>query len=228
MSVVKRVALLLLLLAAIITSEAVAPENCEGLKKLPTNDLHEISGDWVLVWSVSNKQIGWDLNMNLSSSHVEFRLLPDNNTVMFTERNLFSNNTCINYYINMSLEVQPDNHTLHTINTMEEKNGVTVPYNESGSLDFYETCPDCMMMVYKEPENRFLLNYRREGKHQDVEQMTAAHADHQRLAECLGFPLDKPFIYDGAADFCHKKSSPEVMATVKPEEVKTHKHPQAN
>lgn len=39
----------------------------------------------------------------------------------------------------------------------------------------------------------------REGQHRDVEQLKAAHGDHHELAECLGFPHDKPFSYDGAA-----------------------------
>ncbi|XP_031734801.1 saxitoxin and tetrodotoxin-binding protein 1-like [Anarrhichthys ocellatus] len=50
----------------------------------------------------------------------------------------------------------------------------------------------------------------KEGHHQDVEKMNSHHGELRKLAECLGFPHDKPFSYDGAADFCHKKSSPEV------------------
>uniref|UniRef100_A0A3B4WDB1 Uncharacterized protein n=1 Tax=Seriola lalandi dorsalis TaxID=1841481 RepID=A0A3B4WDB1_SERLL len=91
-----------------------------------------------------------------------------------------------------------------------EKDGVVQPYNDSGVVDVYESCPDCLTAVYKSIHGRYLLSYRREGHHSDVEQLKAAHSDHRKQAECLGFPHDKAFSYDGAADFCHKKSSPEA------------------
>ncbi|TDH03640.1 hypothetical protein EPR50_G00144040 [Perca flavescens] len=48
----------------------------------------------------------------------------------------------------------------------------------------------------------------KEGDHRDVEKLKADHSDHHKLAACLGFPANvNPFNYDGAADFCHKKSS---------------------
>ncbi|XP_023252717.1 saxitoxin and tetrodotoxin-binding protein 1-like [Seriola lalandi dorsalis] len=145
---------LLLLLAAIGCNAAPAADECEGLHKtLPAKDLHTIFGDWVLVWSVSDHQQGSDLLQNLSSSHVELRLLPDNTTIMFNERNVFIDGSCSNFIINMSMPSDPTSDEHHPLNTI---------------------------------------------------------AASEKQAECLGFPHDKAFSYDGAADFCHKKSSPEA------------------
>ncbi|XP_045914856.1 saxitoxin and tetrodotoxin-binding protein 1-like [Micropterus dolomieu] len=212
---VKRAVLLLLVVvAAIGTNAQPGPEDCDGLsKRLPTKDLHKVFGDWVLVWSVSDSQHGWDLLENLSSSHVKLQLLPDNKTIMANERNMFPDKTCSKYFFNLSMPSDPsdsDHHTLYTGVGTVEKDGVVLPYDDSGKVDLYETCSDCLVVVYKGSLSRFLLIYRREGQHRDVEQLKAAHGDHHELAECLGFPHDKPFSYDGAADYCHKKPSPSV------------------
>lgn len=83
-----KAALLLLLLAA-VTTATPGTEDCDGVKKLSTSNLHEVMGDWVLVWSVTDHAEGWDLLPNISSSHVEFRLLHGNRTVQLKERNLY-------------------------------------------------------------------------------------------------------------------------------------------
>ncbi|XP_038580318.1 saxitoxin and tetrodotoxin-binding protein 2-like [Micropterus salmoides] len=212
MVVVKR-AMLLLLVTAVGTSAAPTPEDCDGLtKKLLMKDLDKIFGDWVLVWAVSDDLQDFDL-VNFSSSHVELQLLPDNKTIMYKERNMFLDKPCSQYLIKMTMPSDPsdsDHHTLHTHASISEIDGVVRPYNDSGKVDFHESCSDCLVLVYRGSVGRFLLIYRREGQHRDVEQQKAAHGDHHKLAECLGFPHDKPFSYDGAADFCHKKSSPAV------------------
>ncbi|XP_040909633.1 saxitoxin and tetrodotoxin-binding protein 1-like [Toxotes jaculatrix] len=210
-SVVKR-AVLLLLVAAIASNAAPTPEECEGLvRKPPNKDLHEeFFGDWVLVWSVSDHEEGWALLPNVSSSHIELRLLPDNKTVQLKERNLYNDQSCYTFVLNMSAPSDPSHqHTLETIIATVEKNGVTEPFNDSSVLTVYESCSNCLMMIYKSTQGQYLLNYRREGHHSDVEQLKATHDDYRKHAECLGFPLHKLFTYDGAADFCHKKSSPE-------------------
>ncbi|XP_038580317.1 saxitoxin and tetrodotoxin-binding protein 1-like [Micropterus salmoides] len=213
MIVVKRV-LLLLLLAAIGSDARPGPEDCDSLsKRLPTKDLHKIFGDWVLVWTVSDSQHGSDMLVNLSSSHIEFKLLPDNKTIMYNERNMFLDKTCSKYFFNLSMPSDPsdsENYTLYSGVGTLEKDGVVHLYNQSGRADFYESGSDYLVFVFRDTRVQFLLIYRREGQHRDVEQLKAAHGDHHELAECLGFPQDKPFSYDGAADFCHKKSSPAV------------------
>ncbi|KAM6973899.1 saxitoxin and tetrodotoxin-binding protein 1-like [Tautogolabrus adspersus] len=210
MSLLKQ-AMLLLLLAAVGTY--AAPEDCDGLNKtVPAKDLHKIYGDWVLVWSVTNHQEGLDLLPNISSSHVELKLLPDNNTVLFLERNKFLNESCNRYDINMTMPTDPEQDTLYASSATVENDGVATEYNEKGEAQFFETCQDCMAMLYRAKAEGFLLLYKREGNHQDVEKMKEDHSNHKKLADCMGFPQEIIFTYDGAADFCHKKSSPEVVA----------------
>ncbi|XP_014869481.1 PREDICTED: saxitoxin and tetrodotoxin-binding protein 1-like [Poecilia mexicana] len=204
---------LLLLLAAIGCNAAPAPEECQGLaKRLPTKNLHEIYGEWVLVWSVSDFHAGQYLLGNLTSSHVEFRLLADNKTIEYLEKNKFSN-SCTSYFINLTIPSDDgEHHTLPTHSIRVEKDGVEVEWNDPANVEFYESCGDCLLMTFKSSRMKFLLSYRREGSHRDVEQHKAAHDDHKKLAECLGVPHDKPYTYDGVADFCHKKSAPESNA----------------
>ena len=210
----KRV-MLLLLLAAIGTNAAPGPENCDGLNiTLPRKDLDKIFGDWVLVASVSNDPKGAELLANLSSSVVELQLLPDNKTIDYTERNLFLNKLCTKYFINMPMpsDSESDQYTLRINAGTLETDGVVSLFNDSAQVEFFESCSDCLMMTYKGTVGHYLLSYRREGQHQDVEQLKAARSDVEKLARCLGLPHDQPFSYDGAADFCPKKSSLEATA----------------
>ncbi|XP_035848831.1 uncharacterized protein LOC116064680 isoform X7 [Sander lucioperca] len=210
MSVVKRAVLLTLLLAAIGSFAAAGPEDCHGLNvTLQTKDIHKIFGDWVLVWSITDHDKGNALLPKVTSSHVEFRLRDDKTTVVFTERNMYTHQSCLTYVINMTMPTDPLDSTMTTFPGSMEKDGLLEVYNETATVTFFETCPDCLSMVFKDSEGRFLLNYRREGDHRDVEKLKADHSDHHKLAACLGFPANaNPFNYDGAADFCHKKSSP--------------------
>ncbi|XP_049457617.1 saxitoxin and tetrodotoxin-binding protein 2-like [Epinephelus fuscoguttatus] len=208
MSVVKQATLLLLL--AVISTYADHHHDCHGLtKKLPETDLHKIFGDWVLVWSISKHEKAPGLWSDLTSSHVELRLLPDNHTITFTERNMFHNAYCINYFINMTTD-ESHNYTLQIIGGTMEINGTISPDNELGHLGFYESCPDCLVFVWR-GEDHCLMIYKKDGEHRDAELLKAARSNHTKLAECLGFPHDKAFHYDGAADFCHKKSSPDEV-----------------
>ncbi|KAG7225244.1 hypothetical protein INR49_014634 [Caranx melampygus] len=191
--VVKQAALLLLLLAVANYSPVQAADDCEGVNTpLPAKDLHKIYGDWVLVWSVADHQQAWDLLPHVSSSHAEFQLLPDNNTIMFSELNLHNGKNCSNYIINMSMPSDPtsdEHHPLVTIAaTVQEEDGVVKPYNDSGVMYMYVSCPDCLTMVYRNVQGQFLLIYRREGHHSDVEQLKAAHDGYRKKAECLNIP----------------------------------------
>lgn len=40
-----------------------------------------------------------------------------------------------------------------------EKDGVHQPYNDTGDVDFYESKPDSLLMVYKTSAFRFFLSY---------------------------------------------------------------------
>ncbi|XP_005805533.1 saxitoxin and tetrodotoxin-binding protein 1-like [Xiphophorus maculatus] len=203
----------LLLFAAIGCNAAPAAEECRGLaKRLPSKNLHEIYGEWVLVWSVSDFHVGQSLLGNLTSSHVEFKLLADNKTIEYNEKNKFSDR-CTSYFINLTVPSgDAEHHTLAIQSIRLERDGVEINYNDTGDVEFYESCDDCLLMTFQSSRMKFLLSYRREGSHRDVERHRAAHDDHKKLAECLGVPHDKPYTYDGVADFCHKKSAPEANA----------------
>ncbi|XP_067468495.1 saxitoxin and tetrodotoxin-binding protein 1-like [Thunnus thynnus] len=210
MSIVKRVVLLLLLLVALCTNAApttdaalttdAAPttEECDSLKKTLTKDLSTVIGYWVLVWAVTDNPMVSGLWGNISSSYLEMRLLPDNKTILFSERNLL-----------LVSSISSSKGSSSSSSSTLEQDGVVQPYNESGGVDFYKSCSDCLLKVYKGKGllGQYLLSYRREGQHGDVEQLKAALSDHQKQAECFGFSHDQSFSYDGAADFCHKKSS---------------------
>ncbi|XP_034456455.1 saxitoxin and tetrodotoxin-binding protein 1-like [Hippoglossus hippoglossus] len=205
--------LLLVLVVALGSNAAAVVEECHSLKKpLPADDLHQIFGDWVLVWSTTDIPEGWNMFPNITSSHVELRLLADNKTIEFNEKNFHSDNSCSNYILKMSSSsaVASDRHTLQSLAATVEKDGVVQPYNDTGDLDLYESCSDCLAVIYTNKDGRFLLIYKREGHHSDVDQLKASHTDHKKRAECLGFTADKGFIYDGVSDFCHKKSSGEL------------------
>ncbi|KAJ4921827.1 hypothetical protein JOQ06_024653, partial [Pogonophryne albipinna] len=180
--------------------KAADSDHCQVLKMLSRDDLQQILGDWFLVWSVSDHQQGHDVLRNLSSSRVEMRLEEDNQTLMFIERNRLSDK-CINYYINMSMELLHNpKQTMHPIEGKMEVDGVLGPYNDTAIVNFYETCPNCMMIVFNTTSmGKFLLNYRKEGHHQDVDHMKADHDTHRKMAECLGFDHDQPYIYNGVA-----------------------------
>ncbi|KAF1382109.1 hypothetical protein PFLUV_G00161040 [Perca fluviatilis] len=159
-----------------------------------------IFGDWVLVWSTTDHDGYKALLPNVTSSHVEFRLRDDNTTVTFTERNMYTHQTCVTYIINMTMPTDPLDSTMTTFPGSVEKDGLLEVYNGTGDVNFFETCPDCLSMVFKDSTGRFLFNYRRDGHHQDVEKLKADHSDHHKLAACLGFPANvNPFNYDGAA-----------------------------
>nr|BAR88513.1 tribytltin binding protein type 2b_2 [Takifugu rubripes] len=206
---------LLLMLAVLGIRAAPSPEECHKLTKAVTKaDVQSVSGDWVLVWSVANTTERWicenltsSYNLNLSSCSGKIPNSLVNKLVFFSMN--FRGNSCISFYSNLSASTEKQQQFSLNNLKMEEK-GVVRPFNDNGTVKFFETCVDCLSMEYSGDIGRFLLIYRRDGVHQNVEVLKAAQDDNQKLAECLGFSIGEPFIYDGVSDFCHKKSSPEV------------------
>ncbi|XP_028453887.1 saxitoxin and tetrodotoxin-binding protein 1-like [Perca flavescens] len=116
----------------------------------------------------------------------------------------FRHQVCFTYIINMTMPTDPLDSTMTTFPGSLEKDGLLEVYNDTATVTFFETCPDCLTMLYKDINGRYMLRYRKEGDHRDVEKLKEDHSDHHKLAACLGFPTNpKPFNYDGAADFCH-------------------------
>uniref|UniRef100_A0A3Q3WWW0 Uncharacterized protein n=1 Tax=Mola mola TaxID=94237 RepID=A0A3Q3WWW0_MOLML len=209
MRTVKQAALLLVLVA--LGSEAAPGPDCDGLNK--TSQLQslllQVVGDWVLVWSVAVTDVNLNFLKYLTSSHVEFRLLDDNNTIVFNERNLVRN-SCTTYITNITQTNDPGTFR-STVGRVEDDGNFTW-LHDNAIFTFFETCSDCVSMSYKGIMGHYLLTYRREGHHRDVDKLKTAHSDYKKLAECVGLPADNPYVYDGVADFCHKKSAPEATA----------------
>uniref|UniRef100_A0A674PG33 Pufferfish saxitoxin and tetrodotoxin binding protein type n=1 Tax=Takifugu rubripes TaxID=31033 RepID=A0A674PG33_TAKRU len=186
---------LLLMLAVLGIRAAPSPEECHKLTKPVTKaDVQSVSGDWVLVWYISDNISTSNEWTKLKTSYVEQRV--HSGVIRFTERNMLKNNSCMTFKTNMTAGPEGQNTFIYTSGTMEV-NGVDIEYPGNGTVKFFETCADCMSMEYSGFFGHFLLIYRRYGVHQNVEVLKAAQDEGQKLAECLGFSIDEPFIYDG-------------------------------
>ncbi|XP_074543348.1 saxitoxin and tetrodotoxin-binding protein 1-like [Halichoeres trimaculatus] len=190
---------MLLLLAAVGTNADT--DHCEGLNKtMPGVDLHKVVGDWVLIWASSNSHV---ISVeNLTNSHVHLHLSSDNSTMIYEERNRFKDSSCFKY--NASFSVASDLHKLDLLDMYVEKDGVSTPFKDSATVQFFETCLDCVVMVYNGNLGRFLLYYRREGHHQDLKITNEAYEDFKKLTGCLELSLEGSFTHKGDENFCHK------------------------
>ncbi|XP_072303367.1 saxitoxin and tetrodotoxin-binding protein 1-like [Eucyclogobius newberryi] len=181
---------------------------------LGPEELHQVDGDWVLVWLVYDKTKVPEVDPmpNFTSSHLELRLQPDNRTVSMHERNVYGGGKCAVYTANMTL---PENHNTHHLElegAMEHKDGEHKPHNDSAGAEFLPSSENAMILMYhSKSQGPFLLTYRREGHHRDVEVLKKDLEHHKKLSQCLSLSGDdyEEWLYDGAADFCHKKSAPE-------------------
>uniref|UniRef100_A0A8C8DZJ6 Uncharacterized protein n=1 Tax=Oryzias sinensis TaxID=183150 RepID=A0A8C8DZJ6_9TELE len=140
----EKISVLLLLLAVIGSHAAPNASECDGLtKRLPTKDLNKIFRNWVLVWSVSDHEAGDRLLANVSSSHVEFKLLPDNKTFTYIERNVYHHNlsSCTTYFINMTVpsNIETELQTLHADNIGKWQIKTCSSYSDTGAVDFYQS-----------------------------------------------------------------------------------------
>uniref|UniRef100_A0A674P5E3 Tribytltin binding protein type 2a n=1 Tax=Takifugu rubripes TaxID=31033 RepID=A0A674P5E3_TAKRU len=202
---------LLLMLAVLGIRAAPSPEECHKLTKPVTKaDVQSVSGDWVLVWYISDNISTSNEWTKLKTSYVEQRV--HSGVIRFTERNMLKNNSCMTFKTNMTAGPEGQNTFIYTSGTMEV-NGVDIEYPGNGTVKFFETCADCMSMEYSGFFGHFLLIYRRYGVHQNVEVLKAAQDEGQKLAECLGFSIDEPFIYDGVSGLCqqYKRLYPEYF-----------------
>uniref|UniRef100_A0A671UR01 Lipocalin/cytosolic fatty-acid binding domain-containing protein n=1 Tax=Sparus aurata TaxID=8175 RepID=A0A671UR01_SPAAU len=157
-----------------------------------------VLGDWVLVWSISNEN-KTSLLTNLTSSFVELQLTSDNSTLLDT--------SCSKYSMNLTMLSDASQKFELATSGLFEENGVQTPYELTATVEFYETHKDCMTLFYKVTGGQYLLHYRREGRRQDAEQLVVVHDDHKKVAECLKFPFENPFIYDEAAGRCRRLSN---------------------
>ncbi|XP_070777260.1 saxitoxin and tetrodotoxin-binding protein 1-like [Enoplosus armatus] len=144
-------------------------------------------------------------------------LRDDNETILFIERNIVTGK-CLNFRVNMSApDPETSNHTLHLVSAgVQEFDGQVFPYDDQGRADIYQSCPDCLLIIYsgvfEGTPGRMLLIYKSEGKHLDAEVLKAAQTVNRRMAECLKFKVPSQFIYDGKAEFCLEKKEEEKEA----------------
>uniref|UniRef100_A0A8C6TXA1 Uncharacterized protein n=1 Tax=Neogobius melanostomus TaxID=47308 RepID=A0A8C6TXA1_9GOBI len=189
---------------------------CHKKSVLPTLDsdeLHQVDGDWVLVWMVYDKiKTQHDPWVNLTSSHMEMRVQPDNHTVVLHERNIVGGK-CTFYKGNLVLPQNSERiHRLHLEGGMQNLDGEWKPYNDTVNVGFFPSSENTMEMYYKsETHGPFLLMYRRYGHHTDVKDLEKDHEEHKAKAKYFGLSGENfdEWHYDGAADFCHLKSAPE-------------------
>uniref|UniRef100_A0A3B4A146 Apolipoprotein M n=1 Tax=Periophthalmus magnuspinnatus TaxID=409849 RepID=A0A3B4A146_9GOBI len=154
---------------------------CEG--RITEENLPKVQGNWVAVWGVSDGPKGQALIPKVTSSHLKLVLL-DNKTLNYQESNFYNGS---------------DFHTLimTCVSSMcsycegTEYEGKLEPFNDN-------TC--------FRPASDLVLFSGREGHHTDVEEIKKEHAEFHKQAECLGFPTEPAFHYNGTADFCHKEN----------------------
>ncbi|KAM3595942.1 uncharacterized protein V6R79_005678 [Siganus canaliculatus] len=109
-----------------------------------------------------------------------------------------------------------DHHRLQVISSTFERAGEVKIVEDAtrGKVSFFHSGEDSLSMLYDGVEGKFVLIYKKEGLHRDVAAHKESHEDHQKLSHCLGIDHSAPFIYDGEADFCHKKSAAEEVVVV--------------
>nr|XP_015828893.2 saxitoxin and tetrodotoxin-binding protein 1 [Nothobranchius furzeri] len=208
----------LLVLMLLSCSAPSAAEECNLPERMQQSALHKLSGmRWVLVESFSDYPRGEELMKITNSSITVIHLKDNNESFMFTERNLVAGK-CLIFRGNLSIpDPETSIHSLLLDNTgVREFEGVVVPYDDKGRADVYQTCPHCLIIVYhgvfEGMPGRILLIYRSEGKHLDADELKAAASDHRRIAECLKFNVEISFRYNGKAEFCQEKKKEQEEA----------------
>ncbi|XP_035537598.1 saxitoxin and tetrodotoxin-binding protein 2-like [Morone saxatilis] len=208
----------LLVLVLMVLGSNAAPEGCGLPERLTKPDLRKVlEVRWVLVQAFSDYPAGVEMVSRANSSLLEVDLKDDNETVQFTERNTVSG-MCLIFRGNLSApDPETSNHTLLLLSAVQEFDGKVSPYGDQGRADVYQSCPECLLMVYhgvfEGTPGRMLLIYRSEGKHVDVEVLKAAHSANTQMAECLKFNILSQFNYDGTAEFCLDKKKEEKEAS---------------
>ncbi|KAJ0055214.1 hypothetical protein NL108_012727 [Boleophthalmus pectinirostris] len=185
---------------------------CEGLKKtIKEEQLHEVEGVWVAIWAVSDGPKGQSLLPNVTSSRLKLNHL-NNNTLHYYEENLYRGQVfnCSYFEMNLTVVKGGEKHdlTLETHEGVGEYEGKVAPFHDNVTISFFRSCDHCLTMIFRSDGwNNFFLIYRREGHHAEVEAAKKEHGAFHKRAECLGFPTEPAFHYDGTSGFCHKEHS---------------------
>ncbi|XP_030202597.1 uncharacterized protein LOC115535475 [Gadus morhua] len=204
---------------------AAAPSCDDVVTPLRRDQADKALGSWVLVGSVTDEKIG--LLPQLSSSLMELSLSEDNSSFTYIERNGFVNGSCLWLHIvgnitdNANLTVR-----LHTM--VREQDGVEITTREVfGHITLFQSCPSCpedrLTSYYSgvsDPADsnstdvQFIMNYRREGQHQDLEALKEVPLSTRQQAACLNMTeITGEYSYDGDTEPCPRK-----MLVLKPDE----------
>ncbi|XP_077447220.1 saxitoxin and tetrodotoxin-binding protein 2-like [Stigmatopora argus] len=196
----KTVATLMLLLT--VSASLADPHACDVIyKPLPTKDLGQIFGEWRLLWAAGEGLPITDLRSSAVS------LQPERDVILYQERNLFNNRSCVAYYMNVSKPADDSSAeplVLRAVIDHVVHNGTLLPMNASFTLHFYERSADAMLMFVEAGEmGRFLLSYARQGHVVGLEQRESEREKLTKMLACLAFHDYHVFVEDGVPEFCH-------------------------
>ncbi|XP_057683205.1 saxitoxin and tetrodotoxin-binding protein 1-like [Corythoichthys intestinalis] len=196
----RTIATLMLILMA--SSTLADPHACDAFyKPLPTKDLDQVFGEWRLIWGAGEVLPISDVKTSAVALHL------DGDIIRLLERNLYNDNSCITYSLNVRKPASggsgDESLVLQAVVDRVVHNGTLVPLDATFTLHFYERSPNAMLM-YVEAGNlgRFLLSYARQGH-------AAEDAEKEKLnkmVECLAFRDWRLFVDDGVTGFCHTEA----------------------
>ncbi|XP_059900007.1 uncharacterized protein LOC132451444 isoform X1 [Gadus macrocephalus] len=217
-------AVLLLGLLAAAADVPAAPSCDDVITPLRRDQADKTLGSWVLVGVVTDRKMGLPLP---ASSFMELSLSEDNSSFTYMEWNGLGNEPCNRFRI-MGNITDDANLTLR-LHTMDLGLGgvETTPQEVFGQITLFQSCPSCpedrLTSYYRGVDNptdsnspavQFIMNYRREGKHQDLEALKEVPLSTRQQAACLNMTeITGEDSYDGVSEPCPRK-----VLVLKPDE----------
>ncbi|XP_053180285.1 saxitoxin and tetrodotoxin-binding protein 1-like [Scomber japonicus] len=161
-----------------LTTAAPTPEECANLNKtLSAEELHTISGKWILheLYLLGDDEIGKSVK-EINSSWIELKPA-DNNQTFIAKQGFLANEVCIRYSLNLTVA----------------GNTLQIPTISQGSTSFLKTCDDCLLAHFSNSDNQVILFY---AKTETVPQKD--QEEFREQAKCLGFQQPPLFTYTQA------------------------------
>ncbi|XP_059899995.1 uncharacterized protein LOC132451440 isoform X2 [Gadus macrocephalus] len=216
--------LLLGLLAAAAAADVPAAPSCDDvITPLRRDQADKALGSWVLVGVVTDRKTGLPLP---ASSFMELSLSEDNSSFTYMERNGLGNEPCNRFRImgnitddaNLTLRL----HTLVPLCAAVSELGS--PRECFGLITLFQSCPSCpedrLTFNYRGGDNptdsnstavQFVMNYRREGEHQDLEALKEVPLSTRQQAACLNMTeITGEYSYDGVTGEAYRTARPTV------------------
>ncbi|XP_030202582.1 saxitoxin and tetrodotoxin-binding protein 1 isoform X2 [Gadus morhua] len=201
--------------AAAATAAATVPpaSSCDDvITPLRRDQADKALGSWVLVGVVTDRKTGLPLH---ASSFMELSLSEDNSSFTYIERSGLGNEPCNRFRI-MGNITDDANLTLRLHTLVSELGG---PRECFGQITLFQSCPSCpedrltfnYRGVYDPTDSnstavQFVMNYRREGEHQDLEALKEVPLSTRQQAVCLNMTeITGEYSYDGVTELCLRK-----------------------